>query len=94
MKMKKIRIGVIGDFDPSRPSHQATDNALAHTCQRFSADFEIIWQPTRELENQGPLEDLSNFSGLWGAPGDHQSSLGMINAIKVAREQEIPYLGT
>lgn len=94
MSALKIQIGIIGDFDAKRPSHLATNNALIHAAELTSGDFEICWLPTRKLETDESCTALQSYSGLWGAPGDHDSSLGMINAIRAAREQNIPYLGT
>jgi CTP synthase (UTP-ammonia lyase) len=37
---------------------------------------------------------LQEFDGVWGAPGDPKSSLGVINAVQFSREKDIPYLGT
>lgn len=89
-----IAIGVIGDFDETRPAHLTTNRALAHGSASLSTGFEIVWLPTRELETEDGLESLQHFSGLWGAPGNHASSLGMIRAIQFARQGPIPYLGT
>lgn len=94
MRSRRIAVGVIGDFDQTRPSHLATNRALAHGSTTVCAELEIVWLPTRELETEDGLKSLQNYSGLWGAPGNHASSLGMIRAIQVARQHQIPYLGT
>lgn len=94
MSCKKIAVGVIGDFDVTRPSHLATNRALVQTSDFLSIELEVTWLPTNELEAEDALENLQKYSGLWGAPGEHDSALGMINAIQVARQQQIPYLGT
>jgi len=94
MCASKVAIGVIGDFDETRPAHLATNRALDHGSAALFTEFEIVWLPTKELETEDGLESFQHFSGLWGAPGNHASSLGMIRAIQVARQRHIPYLGT
>ncbi len=91
---KTTRIAVIGDFDKNRPSHVATDKALKHSAASLSLNIESHWIPTKPLENESNLKRLENFDGIWGAPGDPESSLGVVNAIQIAREKKIPYLGT
>jgi CTP synthase (UTP-ammonia lyase) len=91
---KSTRIAIIGDFDESRPSHAATGNALMHSAAVLLSNIEMCWLPTESLEEAGNLLALETYSGIWGAPGIPQSSLGLVNAIQVAREKHIPYLGT
>jgi len=55
---------------------------------------DICWLPTQPFEKLDNLKSLLTFDGVWGAPGDPDSTLGVINAIQVVRENNIPYLGT
>ena len=89
-----MRIAIIGDYDQVRPSHVATSECLQRTSSYLSKQIVTEWLPTRSLETDQTLEKLNEFDGIWGAPGVHNSSLGYINAIQVARERDIPYLGT
>ena len=89
-----MRVAIIGDYDLNRPSHVATLECLRKTGSYLSKHIETKWLPTLSLEARKSLVELQEFDGVWGAPGDHDSSLGMINAIRAAREQNIPYLGT
>lgn len=91
---KTTRIAIIGDFDRNRPSHSATNNALHHAATALFTDVDTHWLSTQPLESTANLHYLTNFDGIWGAPGDPASSLGVVNAIQVARENNIPYLGT
>ncbi len=50
--------------------------------------------PTESLEN-GVESVISNFDGLWCAPGSPYNSMdGALNAIKFARENDYPFIGT
>ncbi|MGB3225105.1 MAG: hypothetical protein WBB23_20100 [Desulforhopalus sp.] len=89
-----MKIGIIGDYDQNRPSHVATSEAIQNTSKYLSRDTLVQWLPTQFLESDSALIQLQEFDGIWGAPGDPESSLGVINAIQVARENNIPYLGT
>lgn len=89
-----MRIGIIGDYDQGRPSHVATTECLQRTGSYLSQQTVTEWVPTSSLEVHHTLAKLHEFDGIWGAPGDHDSRLGMINAIQLARESNIPYLGT
>ena len=89
-----MKIAVVGDYDHNRPSHLATSEAIEKSAIHFSQEVRVEWVPTRPFEIADKLALLQEFDGIWGAPGDHHSSLGYINAIRVAREAQIPYLGT
>ena len=89
-----MRIAIIGDYDQNRPSHVATSECLRRTSSYVSEQIETEWLPTLTLEANHALSELQNFDGIWCAPGDHDSQLGMINAIQFSREKNIPYLGT
>lgn len=89
-----LRVGIIGDYQPTFRPHQATDEALAHTAQTLSVPVEVTWLPTASLEGQ-PEPHLSEFDALWCAPGSpYQSLTGALNAIRFAREGHRPFLGT
>jgi CTP synthase (UTP-ammonia lyase) len=76
---QKIKIGIIGEFLPERPSHNATNQALNHAAGALSMN----------------LDDLVNFDALWCAPGGlYKSKIGTIRAIQFAREKGWPFIGT
>jgi len=89
-----MKIGIIGDYDQNRPSHVATSEAIQNTAKYLSRDPLVQWIPTQSLESGVALIELQEFDGIWGAPGDPESSLGVISAIEIARKKNIPYLGT
>lgn len=91
---KVTRIAIIGDLDEDRPSHLATVKGLQGSATALSIDIDIEWIATKSLEQSQNCKRLLNYDGIWGAPGDPESSLGFTNGIQVARENQIPYLGT
>lgn len=89
-----IKIGIIGEFDPGRPSQVATNAALAKAAEALSLDIEIEWLPTTMLE-QNAERLLQKFSALWCAPGNtYQNFDGALRGIRFARENGRPFIGT
>jgi CTP synthase (UTP-ammonia lyase) len=83
-------IGIIGDRNPGNPTHLATENALGHLPE--PVPFE--WVPTPEIAAD-PAGRLSRYAGLIISPGSpYQSMEGALAAIRHAREQFVPLLGT
>jgi CTP synthase (UTP-ammonia lyase) len=88
----KIRIGIIGDYD-GRPSHKATEEALKHAAKKLDIQTEYKWLPTVMFELSD--DELESYDGLWCAPGSPYKSMnGAIHAIKYARENNCPFIGT
>ena len=92
---KTANIGIIGDFDQSRPSHQATNDAINHAANHLSIRVNITWLPTQSLLKTENFRGLEQFAGLWAAPGSpYQSLCGALRGIQFARETNHPFLGT
>lgn len=90
-----IRIGIIGDFDPEFRSHVATNAAISHAAAALSIDAEVRWLPTNNLGGPSDRTALGEFDGLWAAPGSPYKNIdGALAAIRFAREQDRPFIGT
>lgn len=90
-RVMSIRIGIVGDFDQGFQPHVATSAALAHVISA-GLDVEAEWLPTLSLD--GP-SSIDGFHGVWVAPGSpYKNLLGVLSAIRFAREQNVPLLGT
>jgi CTP synthase (UTP-ammonia lyase) len=89
-----VKIGIIGDLDLERPSHRATNDALLHSAAALGLEVEITWLPTESLEGD-PDHVLEKFDGLWCSPGSPYKSMeGALGAIRFARENDRPFIGT
>ncbi len=87
-RMTPPSIGVIGDFNPSNPTHRFTSEALTH----IGLDF--VWVPTDAIPDD-PRKTLASFAGLWIAPASPYRSMdGALSAIRYARERGVPLVGT
>jgi len=90
-----ITIGIIGDFNPEKPSHIATDAALKHAAEFLSLDVKLEWQGTGNLRRKSVKDTIGQYQGLFAAPGTpYFFADGAIKGIKLAREMNIPFLGT
>lgn len=89
-----VQIGIIGDYDSERPSHKATDEALRHCAIYLNINLELQWLPTEGLERVTD-KSIGRFDGFLCAPGSpYKSRKGALNAIRFARENDYPFIGT
>lgn len=93
MTMKrKVVIGLVGDYAPSVPAHQAIPQALALSAQTRQVEIAFEWVPTLEITS---ASRLIAFDGIWCVPASpYRNMEGALLAIRHAREQRIPFLGT
>jgi CTP synthase (UTP-ammonia lyase) len=87
-----IRIGLIGDYNPAVTAHQAIPRALALSADSLRVSINHEWVPTEEIRD---TSRVSGFDGLWCVPASpYRSMEGALRAIRFAREQGRPFLGT
>jgi CTP synthase (UTP-ammonia lyase) len=90
-----VRIGILGDFDPTAPNLPAIEKALQHASARLELAVEARWIPTPSVVEPNAEKVLEGFDGLWAAPGSpYQSFDGMLKGIEFARRRDWPFLGT
>jgi len=90
-----IRIGVIGDFEPSYHSHFATNAALYDAATKLRVPLELRWLPTTSLEDPKAAKILRRWDGLIASPGSpYKSFVGMLRGIEFARTRNWPFVGT
>ena len=91
----KSSLAIVGDFKPDNRSHQATNDAIHHCAAAGRLDVASTWIGTDELHGPGAIHRLADYDGLWIAPASpYQSMDGALSAIRFAREESIPLLGT
>ncbi|MCU1772074.1 CTP synthase [Pseudomonas sp. 13B_3.2_Bac1] len=90
--MDAISIALIGDHDPQVTAHQAIPVALGLIAEQSGRDVQFEWLPTEQIHADTPLQ---NFDGFWCVPASpYKSEAGALRAIRFAREQQRPFLGT
>jgi CTP synthase (UTP-ammonia lyase) len=88
-------IVILADFDPESKSHIATNEAIAHSIADLGLSITHRWINTIELSNPEVFKGLDRYSGIWIGPGSpYRNMEGVLAAIRFAREQAIPLLGT
>lgn len=90
----KMKIGVIGEFKKDSETHYKLNEALKHVEALIPETIDISWVDTEAvISEKGKI--VRNFDGIWSAPGSPFKSLeGSLLAIRIAREENIPHLGT
>ncbi len=85
------RIALVADRSPNVRSHTRIPGLLDALREREHLDLEGYWIPTEEAEAEG----VEDFDGIWVLPGSpYRSEAGAVRAVRTAREQGIPFLGT
>jgi CTP synthase (UTP-ammonia lyase) len=81
------RLALVGDRSPHVRSHARIPGLLRQLEERDHLDLDVYWVPTDQ--------PVDGFDGVWLLPGSpYRSETGAIQAVRTAREQGIPFLGT
>lgn len=92
MENRPIRIALIGDCNPQVIAHQAIPVALGMAAERAQRELRFDWLATDHINTNTSLED---FDGFWCVPDSpYRDAEGALQAIRFAREQQRPFLGT
>ena len=90
--MRSLKIGLIGDFDESVIAHRAIPVALQLAAEQLSQPLAFDWLATDAMPEAG---ELARFDALWCVPASPYRNMdGALRAIRFAREQRLPFLGT
>ena len=85
-------IGLIGDFDPAVPAHQAIPVAIEAAADKLRTPLAFEWIPTEDITS---VSRLAAYAGLWCVPASPYRRMdGALLAIRYARERQVPFLGT
>ena len=86
-----LQIALVGEYDPTVPAHQAIPRALAMAAASLACEVSAVWLPT-ELVTQAAL---AAADAVWCVPASpYRNMAGALVAIRYAREQGRPFLGT
>ena len=87
-----MQIGLIGDFNESVTAHRAIPVALRLAAEQLSQALSFDWLATDAMPD---ALGLARFDALWCVPASPYRSMdGALAAIRFAREQRVPFLGT
>ncbi|GAA2837141.1 CTP synthase [Kitasatospora paracochleata] len=86
------RLALVGDRSPSVRSHARIPGLLDALARRDQLVLDAYWIPTEDAAEPGAL---AGFDAVWLLPGSpYRSEAGALAAIRTAREQGVPFLGT
>jgi CTP synthase (UTP-ammonia lyase) len=89
-----LRVALVGDHDPAVTAHRAIPPALARAAAALGIEVSPEWLGTGTLA-AGPTAALAAAAGIWCVPNSpYESEAGALRAIRQAREQGVPFLGT
>lgn len=87
-----VRVAVVGDYQETHETHPATTAALRHAAEYLHLAIAVSWIAT---DGEASLATLCDFDGIWIAPGSPYRSLdGPLTAISMARQHDVPLIGT
>lgn len=88
------RIALVGDYRESVVAHSAIPLALDLAMKDLRADVSWEWLPTRDLQPSAQAR-LEPYAAVWCVPGGpYENTQGVLAAIRFARLQKRPFLGT
>lgn len=92
MKATTLHLALIGDYNPDVIAHQAIPVALQQAADALGLKVHLQWLETDTLS---ATSELQGFDGFWCVPASpYRDTDGALRAIRFAREQRRPFLGT
>lgn len=89
---RSLHIALVGDYDPQITAHRAIPLAFELIARQTGQDIRSQWLATDAIADNNILV---GFDGVWCVPGSpYRSEDGALQAIRFAREQRRPFLGT
>ena len=89
-----LEIAVVGKYVDLHDSYMSVKEALIHAGLHHDRDVEIRWVGSEDIEEEGAAAFLTGVSGIV-VPGGfgYRGVEGMIDTVRFARENKVPYLG-
>jgi len=91
---RQIDIGITGKYAHMRDAYASIDKAVEHCSSHLDAEIKLHWMDTTELTEAKAMTQLADMDAVI-VPGGFGSRgvEGKIAAVRICREQKIPYLG-
>lgn len=88
-----LKIAIIGDYNFTYNSHQATNLALDHSGRFLELDINYYWIKVTEAAQFKP-QQFEEFDGIWIAPGPFQNIFFLNGIIRSIQSLRTPVLLT
>ncbi|MFF0384798.1 hypothetical protein [Streptomyces sp. NPDC004286] len=90
--VRTATVALVGDRSPHVVSHTRIPRLLKALAERDRLVLDAYWIPSEDAEAEGAVRD---FDAVWVLPGSpYRSEAGVLAAVRTAREERIPFLGT
>jgi CTP synthase len=95
----EVSIAIVGKYVEYEDSYKSLKEALTHGAVGESLKLNVTWVEAEGLESKGPEDksyeaQLEGYDGILVPGGFGKRGIdGMLNAIRYAREKQIPYFG-
>jgi CTP synthase len=95
----EVSIGIVGKYVEYEDSYKSLKEALVHGALDHNLKLQVTWVEAEGLETKDASDrsyesQLAGFDGILVPGGFGKRGIeGMLNAIRYAREKEIPYFG-
>ncbi len=90
----EVHIGLVGKYVELKDAYKSIKEALEHAGAESETKVHIKWVHSEKLTAKNVVKQLGGLSGILVAPGfGHRGIEGKIEAIKYARENQVPFLG-
>ena len=87
------KLALVGDYNPQVPAHRAIPTALGLACVAAGVKLDWTWIGTEQITDAS--RDLAGYSAVWVVPASpYKNMAGALAAIRYARENRLPFLGT
>jgi len=87
-----LRIALIGDYNADVTAHQAIPLAIDDAAAVLETPVEYHWLATQDITS---AEALNGYDAIWVVPASpYKNTEGALTAIRYARENSVPFLGT
>ncbi len=92
--LDEVSIGIVGKYVEYEDSYKSLKEALVHGALAHNLKLRVTWIEAEGLETHNYAEQLAGFDGILVPGGFGKRGIeGMLNAIRYARENSVPYFG-
>jgi CTP synthase len=92
--VNEVRIGLIGKYIELKDAYKSINEAFIHAGVANECKVKIEWIHSEKIDQENVDTKLNGLNGLLVAPGFGDRGIeGKIEAIKYARENNLPFLG-
>jgi CTP synthase len=89
-----VSIGIVGKYVEYEDSYKSLKEALVHGALAHNLKLRVTWIEAEGLETENFEAQLAGFDGILVPGGFGKRGIeGMLNAIRYARENRVPYFG-